>query len=104
YILKRYADMARHLNPELIPQRISPHCIRHSRAMHLLHKGAMHIVDLRDFLGHASIVTTGVYARADSKAKREALEKAYKGVTSKMSEREWENDKNLLTWLKQLGH
>lgn len=103
YILKRYIDMARHINPGIIPDRISPHSIRHSRAMHLIHEGAMHIVDLRDFLGHASIVTTGIYARADSKAKREALEKAYKGATSEMSERKWESDKGLLEWLKQLG-
>lgn len=103
YILKKYAELARCEKPELIPARISPHCIRHSRAMHLLHDGAMHIVDLRDFLGHASIITTGIYARADSKTKREALEKAYQNTASDMPTKKWEEDKDLLEWLKCLG-
>lgn len=103
YILKTYADMARKLNPELIPERLSPHSIRHSRAMHLL-QGGMHIVHLRDILGHVSIQTTDIYARADSKAKREALEKAYQGTTPEPpTERQWERDKDLLGWLKQFG-
>lgn len=96
HILKKYADIARIECPEPIPSRISPHSIRHSRAMHLLHDGAMHIVDLMDFLGHASIVTTGIYARSDSKSKREALEKAYRGTTPELTERQWEADKDLL--------
>ena len=44
--------------------------------MHLLQAG-VNLVYIRDFLGHTSITTTEVYARADGKLKREALEKAY---------------------------
>lgn len=69
--------------------------------MHLLQEG-VNIVYLRDILGHVSIQTTEIYARADSKAKREALEKAYRGTTP-VPERIWDKDKNLLSWLQSLG-
>lgn len=105
YILKRYAHMARKISPALIPERLSPHSLRHSRAIHLLQDGITHIVDLRDILGHESIQTTGIYARTDSKSKREALERAYQGTTPKPpTDRQWERDKDLLDWLKQFGY
>jgi len=79
YILKKYADMARQITPFLIPESISCHSLRHSKAMHLLQAG-VNLVWIRDFLGHTSIQTTEVYARADSKQKREALERAYTDI------------------------
>jgi len=45
-------------------------------AMHLLQAG-VNFVYIRDFLGHKHITTTEIYARADTKAKRIALENAY---------------------------
>jgi len=42
--------------------------------MHLLQAG-VNLVYIRDILGHVSVQTTEVYARADSKKKREAIEK-----------------------------
>lgn len=101
FIVKTYANKARMVNPGLIPERVSPHSFRHSRAMHLLQEG-VNIVYLRDILGHVSIQTTEIYARADSKAKRDALEKAYRGTTP-VPERIWDKDKNLLSWLQSLG-
>lgn len=104
YILKTYADMARLVNPDLISERLSCHSIRHSKAMHLLQSG-VNLVYIRDILGHVSIQTTDIYARADSKAKREALEKAYNDVNPEVkSDRAWERDKNLREWLKGLNH
>lgn len=102
YILKTYADLARKINPDLIPEILSCHSLRHSKAMHLLQSG-INLVYIRDILGHASIQTTDIYARADSKSKREALEKAYINTISQTAtEAEWERNKNLLDWLKGL--
>lgn len=56
---------------------------------------------IRDILGHVTIQTTEIYARADSKQKREALEKAYTS-TSPFVEPIWENDKSMLEWLNSL--
>lgn len=98
HILKKYVDMARKKNPEIVPDTISCHSLRHSKAMHLLQAG-VNLVYIRDILGHVSIQTTEIYARADSKQKREALLKAYKNVSPDVDPL-WEKDRNLLSWLK----
>lgn len=60
--------------------------------------------NIRDILGHVSIQTTEIYARADSKQKREALEKAYVDVIPINPENtRWERDSNLKTWLKNFN-
>jgi site-specific recombinase XerD len=100
YILNLYANSARVLNPDLIPGKISPHTLRHSKAMHLLQSG-VNLVYIRDILGHVSIQTTEIYARADSKQKREALESAYTNVIpAQANEGIWEKDSKLREWLK----
>lgn len=98
YILEKYAAMARQEQLSLIPAKISPHSLRHSKAMHLLQAG-VNLVYIRDILGHVSVQTTEVYARADSKQKREAIEKAYTKVTSGEAS-QWLISDSLLTWLK----
>lgn len=101
HILKRYAVTARAIDPDLIPE-CSPHSLRHSKAMHLLQAG-VNLVYIRDLLGHVSIQTTEVYARADSKQKREALEAAYTNVIPDNDiSPSWEKDAELRTWLKSL--
>ena len=103
HILKTYASMARTVHPELIPEQISPHVFRHSKAMHLLQAG-VNLVYVRDYLGHVSIKTTELYARADSKLKRESLEKASRDIIDKeIVELSWEKDKNLKSFLKGLA-
>jgi integrase/recombinase XerD len=58
---------------------------------------------IRDILGHVSVQTTDIYARADSKQKREAFEKAYVEIKPEVSRtKSWEKDGNLLDWLKSL--
>ncbi|MHB9057063.1 MAG: site-specific integrase [Paludibacteraceae bacterium] len=97
-ILKKYVNEARKMNPSIIPYKISCHSLRHSKAMHLLQAG-VNLVYIRDFLGHESVQTTEIYARADSKQKLEAIEKAYVNIIKKETP-EWIENANLLEWLK----
>jgi integrase/recombinase XerD len=99
FIVQKYTKMARKENGMIIPDKISCHTFRHSKAMHLLQAG-VNLVYIRDILGHVSIQTTEIYARADSKQKREALEKAYVNINPN-EEPMWTKDENLITWLKK---
>jgi site-specific recombinase XerD len=99
HIVQKYAKKARKENGMIIPENISCHSLRHSKAMHLLQAG-VNLVYIRDILGHVSIQTTEIYARADSKQKREALEKAYLNINPDEAPI-WTKDENLVTWLKK---
>lgn len=101
FIVKKHVDYARREHPEWIPDVVSPHSFRHSKAMHLLQAG-VNLVYIRDLLGHVSITTTEVYARADSEMKRRALEAAYPQSASATMP-PWQQDSDLLGWLKSLG-
>lgn len=98
HILLKYANEARKKNHNLIPEKLSCHSLRHSKAMHLLQAG-VNLVYIRDILGHVSVQTTEIYARADSRQKREALEKAYVEVVPN-EDPKWLTNDNLLGWLK----
>ena len=50
----KYISQARRLSPNLIPDIVTPHCVRHSKAMHLLQAG-VNLAYIRDFLGHRAI-------------------------------------------------
>ena len=100
HILFKYTSNARRTHKMLMPEKISCHSLRHSKAMHLLQAG-VNLVYIRDILGHVSVQTTEVYARADSKLKREALEKAYVD-TSPRKTPVWLENEGLLKWLKSL--
>ena len=101
YILKKYAAQARQKRPDLIPERISPHCMRHSRAVSLLRAG-VDLIYIRDLLGHVSVQTTEIYARVDGEMKRKALEKAAGTIGSNQLPA-WQKYKTLLEWLRSLG-
>lgn len=101
YILKKYFNEAKKLFPEYFPDTVSPHVMRHSKAMHLLQSG-VNLVYIRDLLGHVNIQTTEIYAKADSSMKRKALEDAYADVVSDELP-EWQQNADLLEWLQNLG-
>lgn len=98
YILAKYRDKARENNKSLIPEVLTCHCLRHSKAMHLLQAG-VNLVYIRDLLGHSSVQVTEIYAKVDSKQKREAIERAYTDVTPREVPA-WHRDDDLLAWLK----
>jgi len=72
--LSAYGISARATCPEM-PNRVHPHMLRHTRAMHLYRQG-LPLPLLADYLGHASIESTRIYAYADTEMKRIAIEKA----------------------------
>ena len=98
WIISKY--QAQIHDPLLAGASISPHTLRHSKAMHLYEAGVP-LPYIRDILGHVDLSTTEIYARAPTEAKRKALEAAYPGiVTSDLPE--WNQDPGLLDWLTSL--
>jgi site-specific recombinase XerD len=99
YVLKKYADLAHGLHPEKVPRKTNPHQLRHSKAMHMLEAG-VNLIYIKDFLGHSSVTTTEVYARANPEMKRKAIEEASANVIKKtrfsVKDRE-----DLLAWLRK---
>lgn len=100
YILKKYVKIAREKQPDLIPETISPHGLRHSKSMHMLQAGVP-LIYIRDFLGHSEISTTEIYARCDSEQKRKAIENTCPSIT-KSETPMWQKDTSLLGWLQSL--
>ena len=93
-IIEKYIKLAK------IDKKISPHSLRRSRAMHLLEAG-VNIIYIRDFLGHESITTTEIYARANEEIKRKAIQNAY-SIETNNSETSWNKDTDLLKELLSL--
>ena len=91
--LQKYADQARVDFPE-VPVKIHAHLFRHSRAMHLYQSG-IPLSYIKDFLGHVSATTTGIYASADTSMIRDALEKASLG-SSTSDIPIWEGDEDMI--------
>lgn len=98
YILKKYASQA---GLECDSKKISPHVLRHTKAMHLLRAG-VNMIYIRDFLGHVDISTTEVYARIDAEMKRKVFEEKVPNFTPNTT-MPWEEDEDLLQWLIQFG-
>ena len=73
-MLKNYSNAARKTCSEM-PRRVHPHLFRHTRATDLYRAG-MPLSYIAEFLGHASVTTTAIYASADIEMLRDALQKA----------------------------
>ncbi|MDD4429578.1 MAG: tyrosine-type recombinase/integrase [Paludibacter sp.] len=101
YIVRKYADKARKINPKLIPTDFSPHKLRHTTAMELVDAG-VDLIYIRDLLGHVSVKTTEVYAKAQSEKKRKAIEAASKDIVGKEIA-QWDEDTRLIEWLKKFN-
>ncbi|MQA00140.1 MAG: tyrosine-type recombinase/integrase [Dehalococcoidia bacterium] len=71
-VVARHAATAAERCPSLAHKRVTPHALRHSAAMQLLHAGVdVSVIAL--WLGHESIRTTDIYQHADLRLKEEAL-------------------------------
>jgi site-specific recombinase XerD len=98
-MIRKYVARAQQTCPHL-PDAVSPHTFRHSKAMHMLQAG-IPLVIIRDFLGHADIATSEIYARADLDMKRRALEKLAPALDT-AAPVSWHDDHSLLAWLHAL--
>lgn len=101
YIIKKYGTMARDSSPDLIPDSLSPHKMRHTAAMELVDSG-VDLIYIRDLLGHVSVKTTEIYAKTDAKLKREAIEAASREIVPPEDAR-WDSDDDLKSWLKSFN-
>jgi integrase/recombinase XerD len=99
-LVRRTVEQATKLLPSLAAKRISPHCLRHACAVHLLRSGA-DINTIRAWLGHVSLDTTNIYAEVDLEMKAKALahcDLPTEAATTKL----WHRDPGLIGFLKAL--
>lgn len=102
YVLAKHAAAAAQTNPALQRKHITPHVLRHSCAVALLQSGA-DVTVIRDYLGHASIATTGRYITTDLQMKRDAMQAFWKqaGIEPART-RPWKPKADLLAFLQGL--
>lgn len=99
YILNKYAKAASAIDPS-IPEKIPPHLMRHTKAMHV-YESDNDLIHVRDFLGHSDIKTTDIYARSSLAMKRNALEKVSDSPIPSMPS--WQQNRGTMEWLKSFG-
>lgn len=87
HIVKKYAKLSK------INKNIHPHVFRHSRAMHMLEAGIA-LVDISNFLGHASVTTTEIYAKTNLELKRKAIQSVY--PINENIDYDWNKDSEIL--------
>lgn len=97
HILQRLAAQAG-ISPRHAP-RVSPHVIRHTTAMHLLHAG-VDITTIAAWLGHAQLSTTHAYIEIDLRMKQRAVAAA--AALPELTQGKFPQG-DLLTWLAALG-
>lgn len=99
YILLKYLRRAASSMSSLGRAAISPHTLRHTKAMHLLQSGVP-LVMVKDFLGHVDMKSTEVYVQADLEMKRKALESAHGPLATQPAEPQLPS--GLIEWLEFL--
>lgn len=72
HLVRKYVSSAAVVCKTLREKRVSPHTLRHSTAMDLLHSGIDRTV-IALWLGHESVETTQIYIHADMRLKEKAL-------------------------------
>jgi len=102
-----YKIVRRHTSPAGafdLGSSISPHCFRHTAAVHLLEAG-VDVNVIRAWLGHVSLETTNRYAEINLRMKAQALEACEPPMSASADDPrtpKWRDDQPLLEWLKSL--
>jgi len=73
-LVAKHCKSAQSHCPSLSRKKVTPHVLRHTAAMELLHHGVDRSV-IALWLGHESVETTQMYLHADMRLKRKALSK-----------------------------
>src|SRR6266478_2001717 len=73
YLLKQHAEAASQRCPQLLNKQVSPHVLRHTSAMIVLH-ATQDIRKVSLCFGHSNLATTEIYTRGDPSEKLEAIE------------------------------
>ncbi|NTU62883.1 MAG: tyrosine-type recombinase/integrase [Chloroflexi bacterium] len=99
-LVRRAVAQANQVLPSLAAKRISPHCLRHACAVHLLRSGT-DLNTIRAWLGHVSLDTTNIYAEVDLEMKAKAL--AHCDLPNEVAmTKAWHRDPELSGFLKAL--
>lgn len=102
YIMKKYKKILQEQYAKSFDVNLSPHLMRHSKATHLVNEN-INIYNVRDFLGHASVITTQVYLTSNPEVTRKAIEKASSKTVSESNDYYSSQEKeDLLAFLETL--
>lgn len=102
YVLAKHAAAAAQANPALQRKHITPHVLRHSCAVALLQSGT-DVTVIRDYLGHASVATTGRYITTNLQMKRDAMQAFWKKAgIEPATTKAWKPKADLLAFLQSL--
>ena len=98
YVLAKHVAVAQQQCPSLMEKKVSPHVLRHTAAMNLLHAGG-DTATIALWLGHERLDSVNIYVQADLAAKEKILAKTAtpEGKTSR-----FRPDDALLAFLKSL--
>lgn len=94
----RHIRTAANTCPSLRAKKVTPHTLRHTTAMDLLHRG-VDITVIALWLGHESIATTQLYLHADMAMKEKALARTTK---SNITPKRYRPTDRLLAFLEDL--
>jgi len=72
HLIRKHAQIAARHCPSLQAKTVTPHTLRHTAAMNLLHAG-VDITVIALWLGHESPATTRIYLHADMALKEKAI-------------------------------
>jgi integrase/recombinase XerD len=98
YLLNKHLAIARGACPSLVCKHVTPHVLRHTLAMDLLHHGVDRSV-IALWLGHESTETTSIYLQADMQLKEQALART---DAADVQTRRYRPDDQLMAFLRSL--